>query len=504
MRCRAGFVTKKRGSAPGRGGALPAAAVFILMATGGVRPGALQAQTTDTERAAARPILEEIEALQARLAPGERAARLAEAPDADRDRLLADVEAQWTGELQAVSDWIGRHPEVGFEEFRAADTLTALLETRGFQVRRPVADLATAFVGTWTSPAGADGPTLGLILEYDALRDTGGPFHGDQHNAQGPVALAAAFALQDFMEREGVPGRIQAFGTPAEEMGPPSKLAMLEAGVFEGADILVRSHGGRGTRRNRAGFGTCCLNIDMRKFVFHGRPSHQRSSWFGRNALEAAVHFYSMVDGLRSSWRPEASIQGVIPEGGVAPNVVPERAVVDYYIRYPDEVYLAHITEMMEDAARSVSDATRTRVEIENYGTYRDGITLGTLEELWFAYAKRLGAPELNPEPDRPAGYEETGFVSRALPGVGVSVHSTTASNHTHEALADALSEVGHRAFLLDAQIMAAVLYHFLTDADFRAAVKEEHATMQGLFDSYIQRLKEAYEPELALDRRGR
>ena len=51
--------------------------------------------------------------------------------------------------------------------------------------------------------------------------------------------------------------------------------------------------------------------------------------------------FYTAVDRLRSSLRPEARIQGVIPEGGVAPNVVPDRAVVDYYIRYPDEVYLA-------------------------------------------------------------------------------------------------------------------------------------------------------------------
>ena len=88
------------------------------------------------------------------------------------------------------------------------------------------------------------------------------------------------------------------------------------------------------------------------------------------------------MDGLRSSFRPEASIQGVIPEGGVAPNVVPDRAVVDYYIRYPDGVYLEHIQQMMDNAARGAALATGTEVKIDRYGEYRDGIALGTLEEL--------------------------------------------------------------------------------------------------------------------------
>ena len=68
---------------------------------------------------------------------------------------------------------------------------------------------------------------------------------------------------------------------------------------------IVRSHGGGSTSRARAGFGVCCLNINEVKYVFRGRPSHQLQSWNGRNALEAAVMFYTAVDRLRSSLRPE-------------------------------------------------------------------------------------------------------------------------------------------------------------------------------------------------------
>jgi hypothetical protein len=49
----------------------------------------------------------------------------------------------------------------------------------------------------------------------------------------------------------------------------------------------------------------------------------------------------------------------------------------------------------------------------------------------------------------------------------------------------------------MDAQVMAAVLYHFLTDEPFRAAVRDEHNTLKGLFDQYQANLRKAYAPEL-------
>jgi amidohydrolase len=402
--------------------------------------------------------------------------------------------------MEALSDWIGRNPEVGFQEFKAVDTLVKVLRAAGFRVETPVAGLATAFVATWDSPAGTNGPTLGLIGEYDALRGTRGAFHGDQHNAQTPVAIAAARAIMDYMTERRVAGRVKIFGTPAEEVGPPTKTIMQKAGVFAGADLLLRSHATGGpTKRARAGFGVCCLNINEVKYVFRGAPAHQLSSWNGRNALEAAVMFYTAVDRLRSSLRPETSMQGVIPEGGVAPNVVPDRAVVDFYLRHPDEVYLAHVDSMVARAARGAALATGTTVEFERYGEYRDGITLGLLQELGFAYAKKLNAPRLSDESERPAGYEETGFLSREVPGLGVSVASSNHANHTYEMTADAFTEIGHTAFMLDAQIMAAVAYHFLVDATFRADVRTEHQAMARLFGQYVAALHEAYKQELQL-----
>jgi metal-dependent amidase/aminoacylase/carboxypeptidase family protein len=216
--------------------------------------------------------------------------------------------------------------------------------------------------------------------------------------------------------------------------------------------------------------------------------------WNGRNALEAVIHFFENIDGLRSSIRPEARIQGVILEGGTAPNVVPDRTVADFYIRYPDEVYLQQVVEFVDNAAKAAALSTGTKVKIDHYGKDLDGVSVSTLNELAFAYMKKFGATNVQGSPGKPQGFEETGSVSRDIPGASITARSSTASNHTYEMDADNLTEVGHTGFTIDAETMAAVLIDFATHADYRAAVKKEFDGVRALFGEYQNALKKAYQ----------
>ena len=83
------------------------------------------------------------------------------------------------------------------------------------------------------------------------------------------------------------------------------------------------------------------------------------------------------------------------------------------------------------------------------------------------------------------------------MPGVGVSVASSTFPNHTMGMLEDAFTPLGHTGFRMDAQIMAAILYHYLTDAGFRQAVATEHTALKGLYQEYQENLRKAYATEL-------
>ena len=454
-------------------------------------PGLARAQETPTERDAARSVVHQLDSLERSLNLTAMVARLT-GPNAPRDAVAARAKELMDKELLALGDDITRHPEIGFEETRSVGLLVDYLRNHDFDVKMGVGNLKTAFVARYTKSWGS--PNHGIILEYAALRGTKGAFHGDQHSTQGPIGIAAAVAVAEYLTRTKTPGTVVVFGAPGEEMMPPNaKTVMYDAGTFNGMDVLVRSHSTSATTRAAPGFGTCCMNIDGAKYTFFGAPAHQLTAWNGRNALEAVIHLFNNIDAIRSNLRPEARIQGVITEGGAAPNVVPDKTAADFYIRYPDEVYLAQETEMVDNAARAAALATGTQVKIDHYGHNRDGVGVATLDELAFAYMKKFGATGVLPEPGKPQGYEETGSVSSNIPGVGFSAKTSNAPNHTYEMEADALTEVGHSGFVVDAQAMASLLFDFATHPEYRATVKREFDTIKGLHNDYLEALRRVY-----------
>src|SRR3954470_22960562 len=449
------------------------------------------AQDTPTEKEAARDVLKKMSALEQSLDVPALVTRLT-GPNAARDQVVARARELMDKELLPLADDIATHPEIGFEEKRSVSKLTDFLRQHNFSIETGTAGLSTAFVAKFKGNNGS--PVLGIILEYDALPGTKGAFHGDQHSAQGPVGMAAAIAMAEYLARTKAPGSVVVYGTPGEEMMPPlAKTEMHRAHAFDGADIIVRSHASSATSRPAPGFGTCCLNIVGTKYTFSGAPTHQMTPWNGRNALTAMNMLFTNIDAVRASIRPEARIQGYIMEGGTAPNVVPDRSVADFYIRYPDEVYLQQVVEFVDNAAKAAALATGTKVKIEHYSHYVDGVSLSTLGDVGFAYMKQFGATGVSPDPGKPQGFEETGSVSRDIPGIGITAQSSTFSNHTYEMDADNLKEIGHKGFTVDAQTMAAVLFDFATRADYRAAVKKEFDVIKALFGEYQAALKKTY-----------
>ncbi len=449
------------------------------------------AQDTDTEKAAARDVLRKMADLEHSLDIPGLVTKLTGA-NAERDAVVARAKELMDKELLAMADDIATHPEIGFEEKRSVAKLTDYLRQHNFSIETNIANLPTAFVAKFRGNNGA--PNMGIILEYDALRGTKGAFHGDQHSAQGPVGIAVAIAMSEYIAKARIPGSIVVFGTPGEEMMPPNaKTDMHMAHAFDGMDVIVRSHSSSQTSRPQHGFGTCCLNIVGAKYTFSGAPTHQMTPWNGRNALEAVIQFFNNIDAMRITMRPEARVQGIIVEGGAAPNVVPDRTVADFYIRYPDEVYLQQVVEFVDNAAKAAALSTGTKVKIDHYGKDVDGISLSTLAEVGFQYMKNFGATGINPEPGKPQGFEETGSVSRDIPGIGVSAQSSNFSNHTYEMDADNLKEIGHKGFTVDAETMTAILFDFATHPDYRTAVKKEFDGIKALFGEYQAALKKVY-----------
>src|SRR6266853_5600521 len=233
--------------------ALRLALMSLLVAT-----RSTTAQETPTEKTAAADVIRRMNELERSLALPPLVARLTVARDARRDAVIARAKDLMDRELLVMADDITRHPETGWKEERSVKILTDYLTAHGFDIEPGVAGLKTAFVARYRK--GTPGPNLGVIVEYDALRGTSRDFHGDQHSAQGPVGLAAAVAVAEFLTSSKTPGTVTVFGAPA----------------------------------------------------------HQLQAWDGRDAMMGVIELFNNIDGLRKTVRPETKIKGIITEGGKA------------------------------------------------------------------------------------------------------------------------------------------------------------------------------------------
>src|SRR5699024_162903 len=137
--------------------------------------------------------------------------------------------------LRSISITIHENAELGYEEYKAVELLTNLLETEGFRIERNVAGLDTAFIATYSEEK--EGPTIGLLGEYDALPEIG---HACGHNLIGTASTGAAIALKKVYKGK-LKGKIKVIGTPAEE-GLGGKVIMADDGVFDDLDVAMMCH----------------------------------------------------------------------------------------------------------------------------------------------------------------------------------------------------------------------------------------------------------------------
>ncbi|MCW3992610.1 MAG: amidohydrolase, partial [Candidatus Bathyarchaeota archaeon] len=63
--------------------------------------------------------------------------------------------------LYAISRWLYENPELGSEEFKAAELLTGELETHGFRVERGLLAMPTAFCASHRGRDG--GPRIAVL-----------------------------------------------------------------------------------------------------------------------------------------------------------------------------------------------------------------------------------------------------------------------------------------------------------------------------------------------------
>jgi aminobenzoyl-glutamate utilization protein B len=302
-------------------------------------------------------------------------------------------------EFIKISDLIWEYAELGLVEEKSSKILAKNLNEHGFDVELGVAGMPTAIHAKW----GTGKPVIGFQAEYDALPGISNkvvpykealrkdaPGHGCGHNIHGVSALAAVIAVRYLLEKEGIPGTVRFFGTPAEE-NYSGKVFMVREGVYEGIDVSLSHHPGS---MNTVSLGSSNA-VNGVKFHFYGKTSHAAGNpEQGRSALDAIELMNIGVNFLREHIIPDARVHYVIEVGGGQPNVVPDYARSWYYIRAPERDSLDPIYKRILKIAEGAALMTETKLEVEFIDALYNKIPNKVLSEIVIGNMREIGAPE--------------------------------------------------------------------------------------------------------------
>ena len=271
----------------------------------------------------------------------------------------------------AISDKIWQLAEPGYLENKTSEMLINELKNAGFEVKKGVGDIKTAFIASY----GSGYPVIGILAEMDALpglsqeavpfrkpRELNAYGHACGHNLFGVGSVAAAIATKNWMEKSKIKGTIRLIGTPAEEGAGGGKTYLVKEGVFKDVDAVLHWHPGD----NNNASPNSSLAYRVANFSFEGLAAHASASpEKGRSALDAVEAMDYMVNLMREHISPETRIHYVIKNGGLTSNIVPDHAMVEYTVRNPTAKGLEETWQRIIKTAEAAALGTETKMSFE-------------------------------------------------------------------------------------------------------------------------------------------
>ncbi|GIY15292.1 peptidase M20 domain-containing protein 2 [Caerostris extrusa] len=310
--------------------------------------------------------------------------------------------------LNSVSQEIWKMPELQYKEVQAhaVDFFETLLHANSEQ--------STVQKRAEYCTKKGVGPTVAVLLEYDALPEIG---HACGHNLIAEAGLGAALAIKAAMEGDAdLHGKLVVLGTPAEE-GGGGKIRLLELGAFDGIDVAMMVHPSPHSNI----FPVTLCNVKY-KIEFRGKEAHAGACpWEGRNALDAAVTCYQSIAQLRQHIKPSWRIQAIITKGGTVTNVIPSHTTMQVSLRTPTRGERSQLQTRVEACLTSAASATGCEVQFQydEANSYENMVTNKTLGNLFKKYAHKLGQdPDLEEYKNFAFGSTDMGNVSHVLPSI--------------------------------------------------------------------------------------
>ena len=379
-----------------------------------------------------------------------------------KEKLLAEMELH-IGEAVKLNDFLADNPEISGKEYNSSKVMADMLRSHNIDVEYPFCDIDTAYIGRINADKKR---RVAILAEYDALPEIG---HGCGHCASGSASFLAAIALNEL--RDEIDYGIDIIGTPNEEVDGLKSL-MADKGIFDNYEFAIMVHMGNCT--------TVDINfiaLDGRYFQWTGAPAHAAAApELGRNALNAARLFMDAIDMMRQHVPQETRMHGIISQGGVATNIVPDFAEVKFLARAPHNKDVIELYKWIEDCAKAAAMMTKTELKILPYGyPFADlhithsgkNIMQECMNELGIDYIEGDGFMK---------GSSDIGNVDIVCPAFHpvMSINKPYAI-HTREFANEMKTENGHTALKNASRLILTFINKLFNDPEKLSEIKREH-----------------------------
>ncbi len=343
-----------------------------------------------------------------------------------KDNAIACVDGI-SDKIIEISHKIWEYAELSLKEFKSADLYVKECEAMGFEVKKGISGIETAFSASY----GSGRPVIGILAEYDALSGLsqkafcpekaplvpGASGHGCGHNMLGAGSFGAACAVKDYLEKSGHEGTVILFGCPGEE-GGAAKAFMARDGIWKGLDCALTWHPGD---TNEVSTGTCNSSIQV-LYKYKGVAAHAAGNpEMGRSALDAVELLNIGVQFLREHMPSDCRIHyAIIDGGGVSPNVVQSEASVLYMVRSVDVADSVALQARVDKIAEGAAMMTETTYERQFIDGTANTVPNTVLEKLMHENLQYVPLPEYTREElDFAAKVYGTYEKNGKLPGMG-------------------------------------------------------------------------------------
>jgi aminobenzoyl-glutamate utilization protein B len=195
---------------------------------------------------------------------------------------------------------------------------------------------------------------------------------------------------------------------------------MARAGAFSDLDVCLDWHP---YSKNLVSLNTSNA-LNNFAVMFYGKTSHAAGDpWNGRSALDGIELLNIGINYLREHVKPTVRIHYVIPEGGRAPNIVPDYAEGWYYVRGKtrkevEEVY-KRVLKIIQGAALMSETESKVRVFTGVYNYLKNRV----VAEMLYKNLRLVGPPDFSKEDQvyakkmqKSVGKKEEGMSTRIEP----------------------------------------------------------------------------------------